>query len=249
MSNILHVKNLYARVDDKEILHDLSLEVETGKVYALMGPNGSGKSTLAQILMGSPSYEIVSGSIEFADKNIIDFSPDERSKSGLFLAFQYPLSIPGVRFSEFLRGSYNALHPDDKLTPIRFKKFIIDKLELLKLNESFLDRMVNDGFSGGEKKKAEILQMLILKPKLAILDETDSGLDIDALKVVTHGIKQAVLQNPDMSILIITHYQRILDYIQPDYIHIMKKGQIIKIGNADLAKELEVTGYDSIINS
>jgi len=211
----------------------------------LMGPNGSGKSTLAQILAGHPNYQKTNGEVNFNKENLFDLSADERAKAGLFLAFQYPAAIPGVSLGNLLRQAYNSVK-NENLTPIKFKKQIQDKLNLLKIDEKYLERSVNDGFSGGEKKKAEILQMAVLEPKLAILDEADSGLDVDALKIVAEGVKTVMKANSEMSVLIITHYQRILDHIKPDQVHIMTDGLIVKSGDYKLAQELEQTGYEGV---
>lgn len=243
--SLLKIKNLNAQVDGKKILQGVNLEIKSGEIQALMGPNGSGKSTLAQVLAGHPNYIVASGEVIFDKKKLFNLSPDERAKSGVFLAFQYPATIPGVSLGNFLRQAYNSVKQEN-LTPIKFKKLIQDKLDLLQIDEKHLERSVNDGFSGGEKKKNEILQMAVLEPKLAILDETDSGLDVDALKVVAEGIKTVKKMNQDMGVLIITHYQRILDHIKPDQVHIMLNGKIVKSGDHKLAKELEKTGYNNI---
>ena len=239
---MLKIQNLKVQIDDKQILNGLTLVVEDGQTHALMGQNGSGKSTLAQTLMGSPTYEVLSGTAKINSKNLFGMDPNERSKAGLFLSFQYPSEIPGVNIGSFLRMLYNNSH-DKKLTPVKFRDFLKEKLELLEINPEFMNRYLNDGFSGGEKKRMELLQMLILEPNFVILDEIDSGLDIDALKLVAKVINYMKKQNPKMSFLIITHYQRILDYITPDRVHVMKQGEIIKSGDKDLAKELEKEGY------
>ena len=239
---MLKIQNLKVQIDDKQILNGLTLVVEDGQTHALMGQNGSGKSTLAQTLMGSPTYEVLSGTAKINSKNLFGMDPNERSKAGLFLSFQYPSEIPGVNIGSFLRMLYNNSH-DKKLTPVKFRDFLKEKLELLEINPEFMNRYLNDGFSGGEKKRMELLQMLILEPNFVILDEIDSGLDIDALKLVAKVINYMKKQSPKMSFLIITHYQRILDYITPDRVHVMKQGEIIKSGDKDLAKELEKEGY------
>ena len=241
------VRNLHVNIEDKEILKGLNLTIRQGEVHAIMGPNGTGKSTLAYSLMGHPSYEITEGEALFKGVNILDLDPDERSRMGLFLAFQYPVAIPGVSVANFLRASINArrrsLNLDDKGISIpEFRKMLKDQMDHLKMDYSFASRYLNDGFSGGEKKRAEILQMAALKPEIAILDETDSGLDIDALRIVAEGVNS--LRGPDLGVLVITHYQRILNYIKPDFVHIMLGGRIVESGGADLALHLEEQGYD-----
>jgi Fe-S cluster assembly ATP-binding protein len=243
----LSIRDLHVSIDDQEILKGVNLEVKQGEVHALMGPNGTGKSTLAYALMGHPNYEVTKGEAWFKDKNVIELSPDERSHLGLFLAFQYPVSIPGVSVANFLRMSLNARrkfeNPEDKGIPIpQFRKMLKEKMDLLKMDHTFAGRYLNEGFSGGEKKRAEILQMATLQPEMAILDETDSGLDIDALRIVSDGVN--ALKGPDMGVLVITHYQRILNYIIPDYVHIMLNGRIAESGGPDLAMHLEEQGYD-----
>ena len=249
-NKILKIHDLHAKIEEKEILKGVDLELEKGKIYALMGPNGSGKSTLSQVLMGSPEYEVERGEVLYFHENtwhnILDLSPDERAKMGIFLAFQYPVSIPGVSVGSFLRQIYNTLHPDKKLTPLKFKEYVKEKLDILNMDESYIERFLNDGFSGGEKKKTEILQMMIVNPKLVILDETDSGLDIDALRHVSSAVNAVKKQNTDMTILIITHYQRILNYIKPDHVSIMKDGRISLSGGYELVEKLEKEGYKSI---
>lgn len=246
--SIIEINKLFAKINSnesqKEILKGLSLKINPGEVHAIMGPNGSGKSTLSKVLAGHPDYEITSGSVVFDGKNLLELSPDQRANSGLFLAFQYPLEIPGVNNLNFLRMAYNSKQrflQETEMDPLDFDDFIETKLDLLKMNQSFLDRNLNEGFSGGEKKKNEILQMLVLDPKLAILDETDSGLDIDALRIVAHGINSYKQRNN--AVLLITHYQRLLDYVKPDYVHILANGQITKTGGPELALELEKEGY------
>ncbi|BBC24013.1 Fe-S cluster assembly ATPase SufC [Pseudanabaena sp. ABRG5-3] len=242
---ILSVKDLTAEVDGVQILKGLNLEIKAGEVHAIMGPNGSGKSTFSKILAGHPAYTVTGGEIWYKGKNLLDLEPEIRSREGIFLAFQYPLEIPGVTNSDFLRLSYNNLRKHkglEELDIIDFDDFIQEKLEIVEMNPSFLSRSVNEGFSGGEKKRNEILQMAILDPTLAILDETDSGLDIDALRIVAGGVNK--LSTPHNSSLVITHYQRLLNYIIPDFIHVMENGKIILTGGKDLALELEEKGYD-----
>ncbi len=243
----LVVRNLHANIDGKEILKGVELTVGQGQVHALMGPNGTGKSTLAYALMGHPNYEITAGEVWFNGANILDFAPDERSRAGVFLAFQYPVAIPGVSVANFLRTAINvrrkAENEADRGIPIpEYRVLLKEKMDLLKMDHSFAGRYLNDGFSGGEKKRAEVLQMAVLKPEIAILDETDSGLDIDALRIVSEGVN--ALRGPDLGVLVITHYQRILNYIQPDVVHIMMGGRIVETGGADLALRLEDEGYD-----
>ena len=243
----LVIQNLHVSIDGKEILKGVDLTIQQGEIHAVMGPNGTGKSTLAYTLMGHPSYEVTQGEVHFKDQNILDLKPDERSRLGLFLAFQYPVSIPGVTVANFLRTALNARrrsnNPEDKGIPIpEFRKMLIEQLTLLKMDQAFAGRYLNDGFSGGEKKRAEILQMATLKPEIAILDETDSGLDIDALRVVAEGVN--AMSGPDLGVLVITHYQRLLNYIKPNFVHIMLDGRIVESGGPDLALHLEDQGYD-----
>ena len=250
----LVIRDLHVAVEGKEILKGLSLEVKKGEVHALMGPNGSGKSTLANTIMGHPRYEVTSGDILFKGQSVLELEPDERSRSGLFLAFQYPVGIPGLSVANFLRSAVNArLAPAETngtgavpkkrgIAPKEFRALLRDKMALLKMDESFAGRYLNDGFSGGEKKRAEILQMAILKPEIAVMDETDSGLDIDALRVVSDGVN--ALAGPDLGVLLITHYQRILNYIKPHFVHVMVDGRLSLSGGAELALELEARGYE-----
>lgn len=249
MSSALEIRNLHVRVGDTEILKGVDLTIKQGEIHALMGPNGSGKSTLAYALMGHPSYEVTQGQVIFDGQDVLEMEPDERSRAGIFLAFQYPVGIPGVSVANFLRSAINARRkdqdPEDKGISVReFRKLLKGKMDLLEMSHDFAGRYLNEGFSGGEKKRAEILQMATLEPRMAILDETDSGLDIDALKVVASGVN--ALAGPEMGVLVITHYQRILNYIQPDYVHIMLGGRVVESGGADLALQLEEHGYDWI---
>src|SRR5512140_3151020 len=245
----LVVKNLHVSIEGKEILKGVDLTIKQGEIHAIMGPNGTGKSTLAYTLMGHPSYTVTDGEIIFKGKNIIEDAPDERSRAGIFLAFQYPVSISGVTVANFLRTAINArrraANPEDKGIPIpEFRKMLKAKMELLKMDPAFAGRYLNEGFSGGEKKRAEILQMATLKPEIAVLDETDSGLDIDALRIVAEGVN--ALSGPELGVLVITHYQRLLNYIKPNFVHIMLDGKIVESGGADLALHLEEQGYDSV---
>ena len=245
----LEVKNLHVSVQGKPILRGVNLSIEQGQVHAIMGPNGTGKSTLSNTLLGHPTYEITEGEILFKEKIINDLAVDERSRLGLFLAFQYPIAIPGVTLANFVRTAMNshrrALDTEDKGIPIlEFRKILKQKMQLLEMDSSFAGRYLNDGFSGGEKKRAEILQLAALEPEIAILDETDSGLDIDALRIVAEGVN--TLRGPHLGVLIITHYQRILNYVKPDFVHVMMEGKIIETGGAELALQLEDNGYDWI---
>jgi Fe-S cluster assembly ATP-binding protein len=242
----LAIHNLHVSIDGKEILKGVNLTVKSGEVHALMGPNGNGKSTLAYTIMGHPGYTVTEGEICFEGKNLIDLEPDERSRLGIFLAFQYPVAIPGVSVANFLRTALNtrrkAANPEDKGIAIpEFRKLLRERMELLKMDPAFAGRYLNDGFSGGEKKRNEILQMATLKPAIAILDETDSGLDIDALRIVSEGVN--TLRGPDLGVLVITHYQRILNYIKPDFVHILMDGRIAETGGPELALSLEEHGY------
>ena len=239
----LEIRNLHVSAEGKEILRGLDLDVEKGKVHALMGPNGSGKSTLANAIMGHPSLEVTEGTITFKGEDMTEADPDERSRAGLFMAFQYPATIPGVSVANFLRMAVNAKREE----PIKVKEFgamLGENMELLRIDRAFTSRYLNEGFSGGEKKRAEILQLAMLKPEVAVLDETDSGLDIDALRIVSDGVN--ALRGPEMGSLIITHYTRILDYVKPEFVHIMLDGRIVREGGPELATELEDTGYEQI---
>lgn len=242
----LEIRNLHASVEGAPILKGVNLTIKQGEIHALMGPNGSGKSTLANVLMGNPAYEVTSGQIIFDGEDILELEPDERSRMGLFLAFQYPVAIPGVTVANFLRSAINARrrdeNPDDKGISIpEFRRLLMDKMGYLEINSDFAGRYLNDGFSGGEKKRAEVLQMAVLKPKIAIMDETDSGLDIDALRIVASGVNRLV--GPELGVMVITHYKRILDYIQPQHIHIMMDGRIVESGGPEFADILEANGY------
>jgi Fe-S cluster assembly ATP-binding protein len=242
---LLEIKDLRVSINENEILKSLNLTIKKGEIHAIMGPNGSGKSTFSKVLAGHPAYSILNGDIFFKGSSILDLEPEQRSHLGIFLAFQYPIEIPGVSNEDFLRLAYNSkqkFYNKPEVDPIEFLGIINEKLKLVKMSPLFLSRNVNEGFSGGEKKRNEILQMILLDSELAILDETDSGLDIDALKTISMGINN--FMNPSKSILLITHYQRLLDYIKPNYVHVMQNGKIIKTGSAELAKELENKGYE-----
>jgi Fe-S cluster assembly ATP-binding protein len=243
----LEIRNLHVSIEGKDILKGVSLTVKQGEIHAIMGPNGTGKSTLAYTLMGHPHYTVTQGEVAFKGQNVLELEPDERSRLGMFLAFQYPVAIPGVTVANFLRTAINARrraeNPDDKGMPIpEFRKLLKEKMAMLKMDQNFAGRYLNDGFSGGEKKRAEILQLATLKPEIAILDETDSGLDIDALRVVAEGVN--ALSGPELGALVITHYQRLLNYIKPHFVHIMLDGRIVESGGPDLALHLEEQGYD-----
>lgn len=241
----LRISNLSVSIEGKQIISNLNLTLQKGKVHVLMGPNGSGKSSLANTLMGHPKYQVQKGKVMFKGKNILELSATQRAKLGIFLAFQHPLEIPGVTLANFLRTAYNTTHKE-KLSPIAFRKKVNDLCKKLKLPETFLERYLNEGFSGGEKKKAETLQMMLLSPEVIILDETDSGLDVDSLKVVSKGVKS--LLTSDITVLIITHYQRILQYLTPDYVHVMSGGRVVKEGGKELVNQIEEHGYEEIGN-
>jgi Fe-S cluster assembly ATP-binding protein len=243
--SLLEIKDLQVSINDNQILKNLSLKVNKGEIHAIMGPNGSGKSTFSKVLAGHPAYSILEGEILFKGSSILDLEPEERSHLGIFLAFQYPIEIPGVSNEDFLRLAYNSkqrFYNKPEVDPLEFLQIITEKLEFVNMSPVFLNRNVNEGFSGGEKKRNEILQMILLDSELSILDETDSGLDIDALKIISTGINK--FMNDEKSIILITHYQRLLDYINPTYVHVMQDGKIIKTGSAELAKELEKKGYE-----
>ncbi|OPZ31986.1 MAG: putative ATP-dependent transporter SufC [Bacteroidetes bacterium ADurb.BinA174] len=249
MANLLQINNLHAIVENKEILKGINLEVKKGEIHAIMGPNGSGKSTLSSVLAGNPKFEVTRGTVHFNGKDLLEMEPEDRAREGIFLSFQYPVEIPGVSMVNFMRAAVNEQRKYKNEPPIsasEFLKLMREKRELLGMDSQLVNRSVNEGFSGGEKKKNEIFQMAMLKPKLAILDETDSGLDIDALRVVASGVNK--LHTEDDAVLVITHYQRLLDYIKPDKVHVLYNGKIIKSGEPDLALELENRGYDWLIN-
>jgi Fe-S cluster assembly ATP-binding protein len=244
---MLEIKNLHAKIEGREILRGINLTINAGEIHAMMGPNGSGKSTLAKVLAGHPDYEVTAGEVLYFGKNLLELEPDERARAGVFLAFQYPIEIPGVSNANFLRMAYNekAKHEGkDELDPLEFDDLLQEKIKVVEMDKSFINRAVNEGFSGGEKKRNEILQMAVLEPKLAVLDETDSGLDIDALRVVAGGVNK--LAHKDNAILLVTHYQRLLDYIEPHFVHVLYQGRIVKSGDKELARELEKKGYDWI---
>jgi Fe-S cluster assembly ATP-binding protein len=243
--SLLVIKDLEARVGDKPILKGLNLTVEAGSVHAVMGPNGSGKSTLAQVLAGNPAYEVTGGSVTYDGQDLLALQPEERAQKGIFLAFQYPIEIPGVSNAYFLRAAYNEIRKargEDEVDPLEFADLMEEKLKLVEMEPAMLTRSVNTGFSGGEKKRNEILQMAVLEPRLGILDETDSGLDIDALRIVADGVNK--LKRPDSATIVVTHYQRLLNYIVPDFVHVLASGRILKSGGKELALELEDKGYD-----
>ncbi len=244
---LLSIKNIHASVEGKEILKGINLDVQPGEVHAIMGPNGSGKSTLASVLAGREEYEVTQGSVEFDGKDMLELSPEDRAREGLFLAFQYPVEIPGVSTTNFIKTAVNEkrkYHGEEPMDAVSFLKMMKQKIELVEIDKSLLTRSINEGFSGGEKKRNEIFQMAMLEPKLAILDETDSGLDIDALRIVANGVNK--LRNAERGIIVITHYQRLLDYLQPDFVHVLVNGRIVKSGTKELALELEEKGYDFI---
>lgn len=247
---VLSVKDLTANVDGTPILKGLNLEVRSGEIHAIMGPNGSGKSTFSKVLAGHPAYDVTGGEVIFQGENLLEMEPEERARAGVFLAFQYPLEIPGVSNLDFLRVAYNSRRKAqglEELDAFDFDDLISEKLDVVKMNPAFLNRSLNEGFSGGEKKRNEILQMALLEPKLSILDETDSGLDIDALKIVANGVNQ--LTSPENATIMITHYQRLLNYIVPDFVHVMARGRILTSGGKDLALELETRGYDWVLEA
>ena len=244
---MLEIRDLHASVDGNEILKGIDLSVKRGEIHAIMGPNGSGKSTLAKVLAGHPSYEVTKGEVLYEGKNLLELAPDERAREGVFLAFQYPIEIPGVSNAQFLRLAYNEKRKhlgEEELDPLEFKDLLKERAQIVEMDASFLNRAVNEGFSGGEKKRNEILQMAVLEPKLAVLDETDSGLDIDALRIVAGGVNK--LRKPDNAIILVTHYQRLLNYIVPDFVHVLAGGRIVREGGKELALELEEKGYDWI---
>jgi Fe-S cluster assembly ATP-binding protein len=238
---LMHIEDLHVEVEGREILRGIDLSVDKGDIHAIMGPNGSGKSTLAYVLTGKPGYEVTQGKVTYKGANILDLPPDERAKKGIFLAFQYPTEVPGVSVVNFLRTAYNATHPDEPKSAMEFRLFLQEKVDLLEIPTELVDRYVNQGFSGGEKKRNEILQMAVLEPELAIMDETDSGLDIDALKHVSAGVNK--LAGPDVGIVLITHYQRLLNYIRPGVVHVLMGGRIVRSGGFELAEQLEAEGY------
>lgn len=244
---MLSIKNLHASIEGKAILQGINLEVKAGEIHAIMGPNGSGKSTLASVLAGREEYEVTAGEVNFLGKDLLDFSPEDRAREGLFLAFQYPIEIPGVSSTNFLRTAINEVRKyrgQDPLDAVSFLKLMKEKMNLVEINQALLSRSLNEGFSGGEKKRNEIFQMAMLEPTLAILDETDSGLDIDALRIVANGVNQ--LKTKDNATIVVTHYQRLLDYIVPDFVHVLFEGRIVKSGTKELALKLEEQGYDWI---
>lgn len=247
---MLEIKDLHATVEGKLLLKGVNLKVNSGEIHAIMGPNGAGKSTLAKVLSGHPSYEIISGEVYFDGKNILELEPDERAHAGLFMSFQYPIEIPGVSNLQFLHTSYNSIKKaqNKEIASLEdFEKLLDEKMTLMEIKPEFKNRNLNEGFSGGEKKRNEILQMAILNPRLAILDETDSGLDIDAMRIVAQGVNH--LMNNEMGLVLITHYQRLLDHIRPQYVHVMVDGKIVRSGGPELALELETKGYDWLSNS
>jgi Fe-S cluster assembly ATP-binding protein len=241
---LLHIEDLHVEVEGREILKGLDLSIDKGEIHAIMGPNGSGKSTLAYVLTGRPGYEVTAGKIFYNGEDILSLEPDERAQRGIFLAFQYPTEVPGVSVVNFLRTAYNAIHADEPKSAMQFRLYLQEKVDLLEIPTELVDRYVNQGFSGGEKKRNEILQMAVLQPELAILDETDSGLDIDALKHVSAGVNK--LAGPDVGILLITHYQRLLNYIRPHHVHVLMAGRVIQSGGFELAERLEAEGYADV---
>ncbi|HEV8507621.1 MAG TPA: Fe-S cluster assembly ATPase SufC [Chitinophagaceae bacterium] len=246
---MLTIQNLHAGIEEKKILNGINLEIKPGEVHAIMGPNGSGKSTLASVLAGRENYEVTEGSVEFLGKDLLELSPEERASEGLFLAFQYPIEIPGLTTTNFIKTAVNEIRKyrgQEPLDAVAFLKLMKEKMALMNIDQSLLSRSLNEGFSGGEKKRNEIFQMAMLQPKLAILDETDSGLDIDAIRIVANGVNK--LRSKDNAVLVVTHYQRLLDYIIPDFVHVLYNGRIVKTGKKELALELEERGYDFIKN-
>src|ERR671918_721178 len=244
---MLEIRNLYAAIDGNEILKGINLTVRKGEVHAIMGPNGSGKSTLAKVLAGHPQYEVTAGEVLYEGKNLLEMAPDERAREGVFMAFQYPIEVPGVSNAQFLRLAYNEKrkhHGEEELDPLEFKDLLAERAKIVEMDAGLMSRSVNEGFSGGEKKRNEILQMAVLEPKLAVLDETDSGLDIDALRVVSEGVNK--LRTPENAVVLVTHYQRLLNYIVPDRVHVLYRGRIVRSGGKELALELEAKGYDWI---
>jgi Fe-S cluster assembly ATP-binding protein len=244
---VLEIRDLHATVDGKEILRGINLSVKKGEIHAIMGPNGSGKSTLAKILAGHPAYEVTKGEVLFEGRNLLELAPDERAREGVFLAFQYPVEVPGVSNAQFLRLAYNEKKKhrgEEELDPLEFKDLLAERAKVVEMDAGLMSRSVNEGFSGGEKKRNEILQMAVLEPKLAVLDETDSGLDIDALRIVSEGVNK--LRTPENAVVLVTHYQRLLNYIVPDHVHVLYKGRIVRTGGKELALELEAKGYDWI---
>jgi Fe-S cluster assembly ATP-binding protein len=244
---MLKISNLQAKIGEKEILKGLNLEVKAGEIHAIMGPNGAGKSTLASVLAGRDTYEVTGGEVEFEGEDLLELAPEERAAKGVFLAFQYPVEIPGVSTTNFLKTAVNEMRKyrgEDSMDAVQFLKMFKEKMKIVNIDQSLLNRSLNEGFSGGEKKRNEIFQMAVLNPKLAILDETDSGLDIDALRIVAEGVNK--LKSPDNATIVITHYQRLLDFIVPDFVHVLYKGRIVKSGTKELALELEERGYDWI---
>ena len=247
---MIEIKNLHASTDGKEILKGLTLCIKAGEIHAIMGPNGAGKSTLATVLAGDPSYEVTSGEVWFKGQNILEMAPEERAHLGLFMGFQYPLEIPGISNVQFLFSCYNAKRKANGQAPVseeQFQSILEEKMNLVEMKKEFLDRSVNEGFSGGEKKRNEIFQMAVLDPSFAILDETDSGLDIDAMRIVALGVNR--LSSPEKALLLITHYQRLLDYIKPSFVHVMVEGKIVKSGGPELALQLEETGYEDLVGA
>ena len=247
---MLEIRNLHATVDGNQILKGINLTVKKGEIHAIMGPNGSGKSTLAKVLAGHPAYEVTEGEVFYEGKNLLDMATDERAREGIFMAFQYPIEVPGVSNAQFLRLAYNEKRKhlgEEELDPLEFKDLLKERAKVVEMDASFMTRSVNEGFSGGEKKRNEILQMAVLEPKLAILDETDSGLDIDALRVVAGGVNQ--LHNSENAVVLVTHYQRLLNYIVPNYVHVLANGRIAREGGKELALELEEKGYDWITSA